>query len=125
MTLLEEMQRYKKVDVLSLSLEDFEMKTYFKSMNIESSRIFFRHRSQTMTSCRTHYRSDERNISEVFNCFSCQSQGKSSIDQLSHWVSSDCYSHLKTEELSGSSDEALCEFYRKVIQFRRENGDIQ
>ena len=116
---------YKKVDCLSLALEDFGIKNYLRMMNLESSRIFFRHRSQTMTSCRIQYGSDERNISDAFNCFSCQAAGKFFIDQLSHWTNCFSYSHLKTDGMNLNSDEDLCIFYWRVIQYRRENGYIK
>ena len=116
------MKKYKKVDTLSLSLEECELKQYFRAMSLDSSRLFFRQRALTVTSCRMHYRSDKTNISEAFQCISCKSEGKKFIvDQISHWAVCSSYSHLKSIDNVYESDEALCDFYKKVIHFRRGN----
>ena len=47
-----EMYKYKKIDATSLSLEEYGIKSYFKELSLEDSRIKFRERSSTMTSCR-------------------------------------------------------------------------
>ena len=94
--LLNGMKQYKKVDNLSLSLEEFGIKDYFKTMSLNSSRTWFRHRARTMTSCRIDYRNDKDNISNAFRCIECKSKGKFFIDQISHWSVCDSYSFLKT-----------------------------
>ena len=119
--LLKEMEKYKKVDSLSLSLEEYKTKDYFKTMSLESSRMFFRYRSQTVTSCRMHYRNMEENIKGVYSCISCQNRGEYfQIDQISHWFVCSSYSHLKPMENVYESDEALSEFLIKVVQYRKE-----
>ena len=123
--LLENMKRYKKVDSLSLPLEDFKKKEYFKTMDIHPLRIRFRERTKTLTSCRLHYRSDKENISRAFSCISCEKKGdkKLNIDQLSHWYVCDSYTHLKAKDSGGDPDQTLCDFYMRVIKFRQESEE--
>ena len=122
--LQQEMKKYKKVDSLSIALEEFGLKDYFRNISLESSRLNFRRRSQTVTSCRLHYPSEKTNISEEFNCIACTSQGISRIDQISHWAVCESYLHLQTEAMKNGADEALIEFYGKVIQMRKESQQL-
>ena len=115
--LLEEMKQYKKVDVSSLCLEEFQMKEYFKTMNLSSSRINFRRRSLTMTSCRMSYRNEQRNISEAFVCIGCRSK----IDQLSHWTVCPSYLQFLPKKATELNDTELCHFYEKIINHRRDH----
>ena len=66
--LIEEMKSMKKLDYIELSLEDFKLKDYFSELNLDLSCIKFRSRSLTMTSCATHYPSDEKLIKSGFEC---------------------------------------------------------
>ena len=123
--LLEGMRRYKKVDTLELSLEEYQMKDYFLTMTLEFSRLTFRSRSLTMNTCRMHYRNSQRNISDAFVCFSCKSSkpGHPKIDQLSHWVICPRYSQFHNSLSVIKSDVELCELYKKVINYSRENEE--
>ena len=112
--LIDDMKRMKKLDSVELSLEDFKLKDYFSELTLELSRIKFRSRSLTMTSCATHYPSDEKFIKSGFECKnSC-----GNIDGLIHWKYGNCYSHLMPQNLD--DDRQLCEFYKKIIQLRTE-----
>ena len=123
--LLEGMRKYKKVDLLELSLEEYQLKEYFSSMTLEFSRLTFRRRSLTMNTCRMHYRNTQRFISDAFACFSCKSAslGPPKIDQLSHWVSCPRYSQFHKSDSVIKSDVELCEIYKQVINYRRENEE--
>ena len=123
--LLEGMRKYKKVDLLELSLKEYQLKEYFSSMTLEFSRLTFRRRSLTMNTCRMHYRNTQRFISDAFACFSCKSAspGPPKIDQLSHWVSCPRYSQFHISDSVIKSDVELCEIYKQVINYRRENEE--
>ena len=112
--ILEEIKKSKKLDYFSLASEDFGMKPYFLSLNLPDSRMKHRERSKCMTSCRTHFPSDQNNIREMFRCVSCNE-----IDGLDHWKTSNCYKNLR-EGKSLDNDEELCEFYRGVIKLRED-----
>ena len=117
--ILSDIQKYKKLDYLELSLEDFQMKDYFHDLNLELSRLKFRARSLTMKSCSSHYPSDPANIKKLFEC---EEQCKS-IDSLYHWENSDCYVKFKKSD-QFSSDRELCEFYKRIINHRLESSGV-
>ena len=114
--ILEEIKKSKKLDYFSLASEDFELKSYFITLNLADSRLKHRERSKCMKSCRTHFPSDANNIREMFRCSSCNE-----IDGLNHWKTSKCYEHLR-EGKNLDLDAELCEFYRGVIKQREEEG---
>ena len=112
--LLEELEKYKKVDALSLSLEKFEMKQYFKDLSLENSRMKLRERSLMMNYCRSHYHNDRKNISKNYRCFHCME-----IDSLEHWRYSKCYENMrKNKDLS--QDIHLVQFYLQIIELRKK-----
>ena len=114
--LLDSIKSYKKLDYLELALEEFEMKDYFLKLDLETSRIKFRVRSQTVSTCSTHYSNEYTNIKSMFEC----REGCGSVDSIFHWNNSLCYAHLKSTNMTGS-DEELCKFYSRVIKFRVQN----
>ena len=114
--LLERMKNFKKVDKVGMSLEESQLKEYFKRLNLENGRVKFRSRAKTMTSCKTHYPGEEEYIKNLFQC----NHPCGRIDSLETWKSCPFYSHLK-ESKNLDDDEDLCEFYRSVIQMRMEN----
>ena len=95
------------------------MKDYFHNLNLEFSRIKFRARSLTMTSCSSHYPSDPANIKKLFEC----DEKCNSIDSLFHWENSDCYMKFKKSD-QFSSDLELCEFYKCIINHRLESTGV-
>ena len=115
-SILEEIKKSKKLDYFSLTCEDFQLKSYFLSLNLADSRLKFRERSKCKKSCRTHFPSDVNNIREMFRCASCNE-----IDGLDHWKTSKCYEHLR-EGKNLDLDADLCEFYRGVIKYREGQG---
>ena len=60
--LIESSKKYKKIDSLSLSEEEYELKEYFTNYNLKMARLKFKERSSTMSHCKTHYPSDKNNI---------------------------------------------------------------
>ena len=115
--ILEQMKSCKKLDYLNLSLEDFKIKDYFRELNLENARIKFRERSKTMTSCRTHYPSDQDNIKQMSEC----PNKCGNIDSLSHWKSCIFYSQFR-ESIDMNDDKQLCEFYKSVINLRMKSN---
>ena len=112
---IEEMKSMKKLDYIELSLEDFKLKDYFSELNLDLSRIKFRSRSLTMTSCATHYPSDDKFIKSMFE----YKNSCGNIDGLTHWKYRNCFSHLIPQNLE--DDRQLCQFYKNIIQPRTES----
>ena len=113
--LIDEMKMLKKLDYIELSTEEFGIKDYFLNLNLELSRVKFRARSFTMTSCATHYPNNEQFIKSMFECHhKC-----GNVDSLLHWQVCIHYSHLAPANLE--DDRQLCQFYLKVIKLRSES----
>ena len=66
--LLDDIKSYKKLDFWELACEEYKIKDYFLHLNLDNARIFFRARAKTVTSCSTHFFSDEANIKSMFEC---------------------------------------------------------
>ena len=81
-----EMYKYKKIDAVAMSLEEYGLKLYFKDLTLEDSRIKFRERSSSMTSCRSHYHNIQENFHNNYGCYQCIE-----TDTLQHWKYSKCY----------------------------------
>ena len=115
--MLEQMKSSKKLDELSLSLEEFKLKDYFTELSFENIRIKFRERSKTMTTCRTHYPSDQENIKLMFEC----PNRCGNIDSLLHWRSCTFYRQFR-ESKNMENDKQLGEFYKSVINLRMKTA---
>ena len=111
--LIQKARNYKKLDYISMSLEDYEIKDYFSSLDLEKARVRFKDRAQCLTTCRRQFPSQF--IRTGFDCPSCNT---GSLDVISHWVR--CPSHsifLKSRNLSIETD--LTSFYLDVINYRK------
>ena len=65
---------YKKLDYNKLSLEKFEMKSYFKTMNISKSRLFFKVQSLITPTVRINFKSDKKFKSQKWICTDCMEE---------------------------------------------------
>ena len=117
LSLLKGLEHYKKVDFLSLSVEKFELKQYFREMTLAQSRIKFRERTRTMKTCKLHFPSHPQYVREMF-C--CPEPNCTEIDSLSHWTVCNKYRHLR-DGRNLNEDIQLIEYYRAIIKHREEN----
>ena len=115
--LLELSTPYKKIDYVSLALEEYETKSYLYNLNLAQARIKFRERSSCMKFCRTHTSSDETNIKAMFQCFNC-----SKVDVLSHWRTCKSYENLRQNK-NLEKDEDLMKYYQEIIQIRSSESE--
>ena len=112
--LIEKAKKYKKIDYLSLSCEEFELKDYFCDLDLARARIKFRDRANCMSTCKRHYPSEE-NIVKMFLCESCDSD---KVDNISHWRQCSAFSHFRQDRDLGS-DTDLISYYQDIINLRR------
>ena len=116
--LIESSKKYKKINYLSLSEEDYGMKEYFLKYNLNMARIKFKERSNTMSQCKMHYPSDKNNLKTLFLC----PEGCMSFDTLLHWRSCRNYSHFR-ENRNLNIDYDLLKYYQDVIDLRRREQE--
>ena len=76
--LLNWIQNYKKINHNTCSKEKFEMKSYFKTMNIEQSRLYFKIQNFITPTIRLNFKSDRKFASEKWLCVDCMSEGEGS-----------------------------------------------
>ena len=112
--LIETSKKYKKIDYLSMTNEEYEIKEYFFKYDLGRARLKFKERSKCMTTCKTHYPSDKLNLETMFLCPQQQCE---SIDTLLHWRKCLSYSHLR-ENKDLNNDFDLLSYYQAVISLR-------
>ena len=118
-TLLEQAKGYKKLDSLALACEEFKLKEYFSTYNLEDARLKFRLRSNCVSPCSTMQPSDWNNIKSSHMCPHHKESPK--LDLLSHWSSCPEYAkYSNNRDLSREKD--LLDFYRDIIKFRMEEN---
>ena len=61
----------KKVNIENYDKSEFKLKDYFKSLNLQSSRIIFRRNSHMLKTVRTNFKSDKKYKAEGFLCPDC------------------------------------------------------
>ena len=110
---IENARTYKKIDHLSLSVEEQGMKSYFSDLNLRQARIKFRERASRMKECKRHYSSDHNNIKSMFLC-PCNSD---KVDVLSHWKVCKLYEKFR-ESRDLNSDVDLISYYQDIIAAR-------
>ena len=112
--LIELAKNYKKIDSVSLSIEELEIKDYFSELDLPRARMKFRERANCLKTCKRHYSNDLYNMKTMFLCDSCDSD---SVDVTSHWRLCEQYEHLRQNK-NLESDLDLMSYYQEVINFR-------
>ena len=62
---------YKKVDFKACENEEFELKSYFKTMNIAQSRLFFKVQNFVTPTIKLNFKSDQKFRAMKFVCSDC------------------------------------------------------
>ena len=112
-------ENYKKIDYLSMAAEEYRTKDYFYKLDLQKARLKFRVRSNCVSSCKLHYKSDKKNIETMFICPQKQC---SYVDSLSHWSQCKSYEHLR-DFRDLSDDFQLLSFYQDVINLRIKESE--
>ena len=143
--ILEWSQSYKKLDYTKLSSEKFEVKEYFKSMNIHDCRLYFKIQSLVTPTIRSHFKSDKKFKAEKWICIDCRtlkSSRTSSDNDQNETVevlvegkryigNTDTIDHLnfqcsankdlrRGKDVIGNAQDCV-QFFRQVIQRRLNN----
>ena len=114
--LIEWCQKYKKLDQLSLSIEEFGLKDYFSILSLDQARVKFRERAKCLRTCKLHYPSDWLNIKTMFKCRHCED-----IDSGDgHWKTCSGYKHLRDNKNLDDISQ-LISYYQEVIKMRDED----
>ena len=72
---------YKKVDFHACEKEEFEMKSYFKTMNIASSRLYFKIQNYITPTIKLNFKSDQKFRKMKFVCSDCIEEENANLSQ--------------------------------------------
>ena len=103
-------------------MEEFGLKDYFSDLNLSESRLKFRIRSKCVTSCQTHFPSNQIYAMNSFRCVNCPEDFE--IDQLSHWHRCRFFKEM-FGEIDTNDERSIIQFYRSVIKYRQEQENGQ
>ena len=112
--LLKWMKSYKKIDFFSHKEENLEIRSYFKTMNLQQCRTMFSLRAESTKSVKTHQMSNKTYERDDWAC-KC-----GEIDTLSHILRCPEYEHLRESKDLVSSDEDIVKYFQNVIKMRDE-----
>ena len=97
------------------SHEEFEIKEYLKTLNLQDARTIFKKRSKMMQFVKMNFPNDINYRKELWMCSSCQS----AIDTQSHVIWCSAYSKLR-ENRTLTSDKDLAKYLQEVLKIRSD-----
>ena len=112
--LLEQSKSYKKLSFQKLSSEDYGLKSYIRTMNMSSARVFFAARAQMLVTVQHNYKNKPEYVANQWLC-QCGEP-----DLQAHLETCSSYLHLQ-QGLDLKVDIDLVKFYQLVIKERTEN----
>ena len=117
--ILKRSKPYKKINYFEMKEEEFKIKDYFKSMNLEEARMMFSLRMKTTKNIKSHFPSDKKYSAKLWKC----SPDCEKIDTIEH-IAFDCpkYEHLKHNKDIRNSDLDLVHFFKEVIKLREDEA---
>ena len=110
-------RRYKKIDYLDMALEEYEMKEYFSTLDLQQARTKFKERASTMKFCIPHFPSSRKFLEGGFFCSCEKEEGKRRIQSLFHWKLCPEYSNLRKSR-NLNLDRDLMSYYLDIIHQR-------
>ena len=113
--LLKQMIPYKKLDHKLLTNEKFELKPYFKQLNLSQARMKFSLRSLMVKTVKLNYPSDPKYSHDLWTCWHCPQ-----MDSQIHILTCDGYRDLRQDK-NLEQDKDLINFYQQVLK-RREDS---
>ena len=99
--------------------ETYEIKNYFKDMNLSQARMMFSLRMKTTKFVKSHFFNDKKYSAQMWKCSSeCDK-----IDTIEH-IAFNCpkYEHLKINKDLQNCDRDLVDFFQEVVQLREDEA---
>ena len=112
-SLLLQIQSSRKLDIETISSEDYEEKSYLRNMRISQGRTFFSSRSSCLSTVQWNFKNNPKYRSNGYLC-----RCKEHIDTQSSLLNCRLYDHLKDGLDPSNSDIDLVRFFQLVIQER-------
>ena len=99
--------------VKEFSNEEFELKSYFKTLSLKDARHIFKFRSKMTQYIKRNYSNDKGYRQSLWQCPSCNI----SIDTQSHIMWCESYKELR-ENLNFDDNKDLANYIGKVLKIR-------
>ena len=113
------MKRYKKVDYFELKEEEFEMKPFFREMNLTEARTLFGVKTNTLRGIKYNFLSDPHYSKQLYVCDEC-----SKMSTTNHLLYCEGYTKLKVGLNIHSNDLDLVQFIQKILE-KRDNSQAK
>ena len=123
--LLNNMKKYKKLNVADFKDEKCEEKDYLSSMYLTQARLKFKLRAKMTPTVQMNFMSDPKFANNLWTCVGCKSVSqtgkvKRMMDSQSHILSCSGYEDLRMDkDLANEKD--LVEYFSLVIKRRLDN----
>ena len=117
--ILSKMQQSKKVDMMELEEEEYEMKEYSKILPYNDALIQFRLRGRVLHSVKTHFKNDVQYSKDTWLCDGC-----SNFIDTSFHILHQCEDYSEERKnIDISSPEEVVKFFKTVLAKREKKRD--
>ena len=114
-------KNYKKVNYSEIEKENFEMKSYFKTLNVTDSRIRFKLATQMLPTIKMNFQSDMKFTADCWVCDSCRDGQNDKRDSQNHVMICKAYESFRVGK-DLSKDKDLVDFFKSVVEHRIMNA---
>ena len=111
--LKKELKKLEKVK--EFSSENFELKNYFKTLNLQEARNVFKYRSKMTQYVKRNFKNDKIYRQSLWQCVSC----KKCIDTQSHMMQCEAYSEFR-QNLNFDNNKDLAKYIAEVLKIREK-----
>ena len=109
---MQKIKGYKKLDFFQIRNEEFEIKQYFKSMNLKDARTMFSLQMKMTKGIKSHFFSDKKYARDLWRCSSkCDK-----ISTIEHVKICNQYQHLRENRDIENCDEDLVHFFQDIVK---------
>ena len=108
---------YKKVNLESLEKQAYELKSYFKELKVNDSRIRFKIETKMLPTVKMNFQSDNKFTADNWVCDGCRNGHNDKRDSQSHVLSCEAYEVFRTGK-DLTKDQDLVDFFKLVVDHR-------
>ena len=121
--LTNEMKKYKKIDHEAKSDDEFELKTYFKSMKLEEARMRFSIECQMVPFIKFNFMNEKAYAETCWSCDFCFKKGFYYPDSMSHVLVCDQYKFLRnTLDIREELDQV--KYFISIVKLRHSLNNM-
>ena len=107
----------KKINLESLEKQTYELKSYFKELKVNDSRIRFKIETKMLPTVKMNFQSDNKFTADNWVCDGCRNGHNDKRDSQSHVLSCEAYEVFRTGK-DLTKDQDLVDFFKCVVDHR-------